>query len=79
MIPISPELIRQIHEERIRGSLIPRPDSYWEVARPARPSRLASAGRQLRISVAQALRWFAARVERKREARNLGSAARNQG
>ena len=59
MIPVSYLLIRAIHEERIRAAQIRRPEWMYEVARPVRPH----ATRQLRISIAQALRRIAASVE----------------
>jgi hypothetical protein len=59
VIPVSYALIRAIHEERIRAAQIRRPEWMYEVARPARPR----ASRQLRISIAEALRRIAASVE----------------
>jgi hypothetical protein len=79
MIPISSELIRAIHEDRIREAQRRRPEWWYdEIARPARPSSWANVGRHLRVAVAQALRSLAATVEPKLDALNLESAAHHQ-
>jgi hypothetical protein len=64
MIPTSHyQLALLIHEERIRAAQAPRPEWMYTAALPGRPRHRPSASRQLRHSVAQALRRIAASVE----------------
>ena len=64
MIPVQIfELARVIHEERIRAALAPRPEFVHQRSRQPRSRPDVSVSRQVRISVAQALRRMAASVE----------------
>jgi hypothetical protein len=63
MLPISYQLARLLHEERISAAKRPRPEWMSAAASVARPRRDAAATRHVRSAVAQILRRLAERVE----------------
>ena len=63
MIPVSYQLIRAIHEERIRASQIRRPDWVYEEALMARVRKQPRAMPHIRLSIAEALRRLASSLE----------------
>jgi hypothetical protein len=63
LMPISYQLARLLHEERISAAKRPRPEWPDAAASAAQPRREVVASRHVRSFVAQALRRLADRVE----------------
>jgi hypothetical protein len=63
MYPTTIDLIQRIHEERIRGARLPRPEWMYDAPQAARERRRSTSARRLRRAVATVLRLLAASIE----------------